>query len=123
MPGGTRAQWDEFNELQRRSTSPANAARFMRAFADIDVTEPRRGVVARRSSSTSAATAPRRSSEGRLLASLIPGSRFVSLEGDNHLMLADRPGVAPFLAEVDRFLAGRWHLTVGQPADCEPEAP
>ena len=29
LPDGTREQWDAFNELQRRTTSPENAARFM----------------------------------------------------------------------------------------------
>jgi pimeloyl-ACP methyl ester carboxylesterase len=43
--------------------------------------------------------------EGRLLASLIPGSRFVSLEGTNHLMLATDPAWPRFLAEFDRFVA------------------
>ena len=57
MPGGTQEQWDEFNELQRRSTSPTNAARFLRGFGTIDVTEAaQRCARARRSSSTSAAT-------------------------------------------------------------------
>ena len=40
IPGGTPEQHDWFNELQRISTSPANAARFMRAFNTIDVTRP-----------------------------------------------------------------------------------
>jgi len=44
MPRGTREQWNEFNELQRRSTSAANAARFLRAFSTIDVTEVARHV-------------------------------------------------------------------------------
>ncbi len=56
MPGGSRAQWDEFNELERRSTSPANAAHFMRGFAPIDITEAANGSPARLSSCTSAAT-------------------------------------------------------------------
>ncbi len=105
IPGGTRAQWDEFNELQRRSTSSTNAARFMRAFADIDVTEAARRVtcptlVVHLRGDRSPPVA-----EGRQLASLIPGSRFVSLEGDNHLMLGDDAAWPRFLTEVDRFLA------------------
>jgi DNA-binding SARP family transcriptional activator/pimeloyl-ACP methyl ester carboxylesterase len=105
VPGGTRAQWDEFNELQRRSTSATNAARFMRAFAEIDVTEaagrvtcPTLVVHLRGDRSPPVA-------EGRLLASLIPGSRFVSLEGDNHLMLDTDDAWPRFVAEVARFLA------------------
>ena len=44
LPDGTREEWDEFNELQRRTTSPENAVRFLETFADIDVT----GVAPRR---------------------------------------------------------------------------
>jgi pimeloyl-ACP methyl ester carboxylesterase len=43
--------------------------------------------------------------EGRLLASLVPGSRFVSLDGDNHILLEDEPAWVRFLAEMDQFLA------------------
>ncbi|MET0323674.1 MAG: helix-turn-helix transcriptional regulator, partial [Ilumatobacteraceae bacterium] len=42
--------------------------------------------------------------EGRLLASLVPGGRFVSLEGDNHILLGHEPAWARFLAEMDEFL-------------------
>jgi DNA-binding NarL/FixJ family response regulator len=43
--------------------------------------------------------------EGRLLATLIPGARFVPLEGRNHILLADEPAWPRFLAELDDFLA------------------
>ena len=42
--------------------------------------------------------------EGRLLASLIPNSRFVALESDNHILLADEPAWQVFLTEVNAFL-------------------
>jgi DNA-binding NarL/FixJ family response regulator len=52
--------------------------------------------------------------EGRLLASLIPDCRFVQLDSDNHLLLADEPAwprlfteVRSFLAEPDRLPARR----------------
>jgi len=77
----------------------------MRAFADIDVTDAARRVrcptlVVHLRGDRSPPVA-----EGRLLASTIPGSRFVSLEGDNHLMLDADAAWPRFLAEVDRFLA------------------
>jgi pimeloyl-ACP methyl ester carboxylesterase len=105
LPDGTPDQCDEFNELQRRSTSPRNAAAFMRGFGVIDVTEaaqlvrcPTLVVHLRDDHGPPL-------EEGRLLASLIPGSRFVSLEGTNHLMLATDPAWPRFLAEFDRFVA------------------
>ena len=39
LPDGTREQWEEFNELQRRTTSAHNAVRFLETFGRIDVTE------------------------------------------------------------------------------------
>ena len=104
MPGGTRAQWDEFNELQRRSTSPANAKRFMEGFAQIDVSD-----AAGRVQCPTLVLHVRGDrlpplEQGRSLAALIPGSRFVSLEGDNHLMLAEDGAWPRFVNELDTFL-------------------
>jgi DNA-binding SARP family transcriptional activator/pimeloyl-ACP methyl ester carboxylesterase len=105
MPGGTREQWDEFNELQRRSTSAANAARFIRGFATIDITEAAQQIRCPTLVLHVRGDLTPPLAEGRLLASIIPDSRFVSLEGDNHLMLPSDPAWARFLEEVDRFLA------------------
>jgi DNA-binding NarL/FixJ family response regulator len=41
---------------------------------------------------------------GRELASVIPGARFVPLEGCNHVLLEDEPAWPAFLAEVRAFL-------------------
>jgi DNA-binding NarL/FixJ family response regulator len=42
--------------------------------------------------------------EGRLVASLIPGARFVPLESRNHLLLEDEPAWQHWLEEVRAFL-------------------
>jgi DNA-binding NarL/FixJ family response regulator len=42
--------------------------------------------------------------EGRHVASLLPGARFVTLEGDNHILQEDEPAWAAFLSEVRAFL-------------------
>ena len=106
MPGGTKAQWEEFNELQRRTTSPVNAARFLRGFGAIDVAEAARRVTCPTLVVHVRGDQTPPFEEGRQLASLIPGSRFVSLDGDNHLILATDPAWPRLLTEVDRFLAG-----------------
>jgi pimeloyl-ACP methyl ester carboxylesterase/DNA-binding winged helix-turn-helix (wHTH) protein len=104
LPDGSRADWDEFNELQRRTTSPENAVRFLETFADIDVTAeapqvrcPTLIVHARDDHRVP-------SSAARELAALIPGSRFVLLPGRNHLLTRDERAWPQFLAELDRFL-------------------
>jgi DNA-binding NarL/FixJ family response regulator len=42
--------------------------------------------------------------EGRRLASLLPDTRFVTLESDNHILQEDEPAWEIFLAEVRAFL-------------------
>ena len=44
--------------------------------------------------------------EGRALAAMIPGARFVPLEGRNHILLRDEPAWNAFVAEYRAFLAG-----------------
>jgi pimeloyl-ACP methyl ester carboxylesterase/DNA-binding winged helix-turn-helix (wHTH) protein len=105
LPDGSRADWDEFNDFLRRTTSPENAVRFLETFAQIDVTGeapkvncPTLVVHARDDHRVPASSA-------RELAALIPGSRFVLLPGRNHLLRRDEPAWPQFLAELDRFLA------------------
>ena len=45
--------------------------------------------------------------EGRAIAELIPNSRFVLLDSENHIPLADEPAWPHFLAETRNFLAGQ----------------
>ena len=44
--------------------------------------------------------------EGRLLASLLPDARFVTLESDNHILQQGEPAWDAFLSEVRGFLGG-----------------
>jgi pimeloyl-ACP methyl ester carboxylesterase len=105
MPEGTVEQWHAFDELQRQSTSPENAARFLEAFFRLDVRDLAPQV-----------TVPTlvlhcRGDEvwpfelGRRLAAEIPDSRLVPLESRNHLLFEHEPAWARFVAEVERFLA------------------
>lgn len=104
IPGGTAAQHQWFNELERISTSPANAARFMREFARIDVTD----LLARVKCPTlvlhSRDDVRQPLEEGRFLAAGIPGARFVPINSGNHLLLADEPGWQRWIEEVRAFL-------------------
>ncbi len=105
MPEGTLEQWEAFDELQRMTTSPSNAVRFMEAFQRVDVVD-----VASAVSVPTLVLHARRDAripvvEGRRLAALIPGSRFVPLESPNHLLLGDEPAWPRFMNEVEAFLA------------------
>jgi pimeloyl-ACP methyl ester carboxylesterase/DNA-binding winged helix-turn-helix (wHTH) protein len=104
LPDGTREQWEEFNELQRRTTSSENAVRFLETFAEIDVTGLAPNVACPTLMLHSREDRRVPVASARDLASLIPDCRFVSLPSRNHLLL-DEPAWAIFLGEIDRFLA------------------
>ena len=104
IPGGTSDQHRWFNELQRISTSPRNAVRFFRAVHDIDVTALAREVTCPTLVLHPTHDARVPFDEGRLIASLIPGARFVPIESRNHLLLEDEPGWGRWLEEVRAFL-------------------
>jgi pimeloyl-ACP methyl ester carboxylesterase len=104
IPGATAEQMQWFNELQRITTSPDNAARLRLAMGDIDVmsllpqvSAPTLVIHARED-----ALAP--FDGGRKIAAMIPGARFVPLESANHLLLENEPAWPRFLAEVRSFL-------------------
>ena len=104
IPDGTADQMRWFNDLQRLTTTPENAARIRYAADEIDVS----GLLARVTVPTLVLhcrdDAVQPFEEGRRLAAGIPGSRFVALEGRNHLFLKDEPARCRFLDEVHRFL-------------------
>ena len=116
IPDGTAEQHQWFNEHERISTSPANAARFMREFAHIDVVE--------RLPQVSCPTLVLHSrhevrvpfDEGRLIASAIPGARFVPIDSRNHLLLESEPGWQHWIDEVRAFLPSG-HPAVGRAFD------
>jgi pimeloyl-ACP methyl ester carboxylesterase len=104
IPGATREEMDWFNDLQRASTSPDNAARLMHELSRIDV----RAVLPRVGCPTLVLHARRDAvvpfAQGRELAAAIPGARFVPLDSANHLLLEREPAWGRFLEEVRGFL-------------------
>jgi class 3 adenylate cyclase/pimeloyl-ACP methyl ester carboxylesterase len=105
IPDGTPEQMEWFNDLQKISTSPENAARIDQTNSEVDV----RDLLSEISVPTlvlhcrSDVVAP--FAEGRRMAAAIPGSRFVALEGRNHVLLENEPAWPRFLREVESFLA------------------
>lgn len=105
-PDGAPEQHRSFTEMMRLSTSAANAGELMRHFTAVDVRElatqvccPTLIVHARNDGGV-------QFEEGRLLASLIPGSRFVPVEGRNHILLEHEPAWSQFVEELQAFLPG-----------------
>ena len=104
MPDASRDLWDHFNDLQRMTTSPENAAKILDTFGSIDV----RAQAVNISAPTLVMHARHDKrppfEQGRLLASLIPHSRFVALDSNNHILLAEEPAWKVFLTEIESFL-------------------
>jgi pimeloyl-ACP methyl ester carboxylesterase/DNA-binding CsgD family transcriptional regulator len=104
IPDARPEQMEWFDELQRATADPETAARIRHARNLDDVTNeasrvrcPTLVIHARDDGLVPFA-------EGRLLATLIPGARFVALESRNHILLEDEPAWKHFQAEVRSFL-------------------
>ena len=104
IPEGNPRQVEWFNELQRVSASPENAARMQRVLSQIDVRDLLQEVT------TPTLVLHAREDQvvpfnaGEELARGIPGAMFVPLEGENHILLETDPGWPVFAKAVSEFL-------------------
>jgi class 3 adenylate cyclase/pimeloyl-ACP methyl ester carboxylesterase len=105
IPTGTKEQTDWFNELQRISTSPEDAARNLVAQGEFDVSALLGQVSVPTLVMHSRDEVRVPFEQGRRLAAGIPAARFVSLPSRNHLILEDEPAFPRFLQEIRTFLA------------------
>jgi pimeloyl-ACP methyl ester carboxylesterase/DNA-binding winged helix-turn-helix (wHTH) protein len=104
IPDATAEQVTWFNDLQRMTTSPENAARIRQALDDLDVSGllPEVRVPTLVLHCRNDAVQP--FEEGRRMAAGIPGSRFVALDSRNHMILEHEPARARLLDEISRFV-------------------
>ncbi len=105
QPGGTLEHLRSWCEQQRTATSADTAVRLLKIDMNTDVRQ-----AARKLKCPVLMIHPERDAvvpieEGRLLASLIPDCRFVQLDTNNHMPLADEPAWARLVGEVRGFLA------------------
>jgi DNA-binding SARP family transcriptional activator/pimeloyl-ACP methyl ester carboxylesterase len=105
LPDATLEEMGWFNDLQRISSSAENAARLLESLGDVDVLDLLPGIAAPTLvlHCRDDAAVPFR--QGRLIASRIPGARFVALESRNHVLLPRDPAWATLVSEVRRFLS------------------
>ncbi len=104
IPGGTPEQMRWFNELERLSCTPAHAARTLAAFGPIDVSEQAARLACPTLVLHARGDARVPFEEGRHLAGLIPGARFVPLDSRNHVLLEHEPAFAACFGEILAFL-------------------
>jgi len=104
LPDATQAQWKAFDEMQRTTATPDVAVRYLRAMYGMNVKQ-----AAARVRCPTLVLHPKNDEmvsfkQGRRLASLIPGARFVPLEGRNHIPFPAEPAWEDFVRETRRFL-------------------
>jgi DNA-binding CsgD family transcriptional regulator len=95
-------QW--FDDLQRVTTEPETAVRIRHARNHDEVTQEATRVTSPTLVVHSREDALAPFSEGRMLATLILGARFVSIDSPNHILLADEPAWERFRDELHAFL-------------------
>ncbi len=105
FPDATPELADWWDDLQRRTTTPDNAADLLSCLGDIDVREEmiRVKVPTLVLHARDDATVP--VSDGIELATGIEGARFVPLESANHVLVPGEPAWHRFVAEVEGFLS------------------
>ena len=104
IPDATPEQAAWFNEQERTCTTPTIAARIIATFWEIDVTQ-----IAPRVDCPTLVMHLRDEmrvpfEEGRLIAGLIPGARFVPLEGRDHVLLEGTAEFGQMFAQLHEFL-------------------
>jgi len=104
MPDASAEQFQSFADLIRRTTSQANAVALLQVFFRIDVLE----IVPKVRCPTLVFHCRGDSiiwfEQGRSVAGLIPGARFVPLESRNHVLLETEPAWQQFVEALDDFL-------------------
>jgi pimeloyl-ACP methyl ester carboxylesterase/DNA-binding winged helix-turn-helix (wHTH) protein len=109
MPDAGPEQMEWFNDLQRISSSPENAARLLEEFGRVDVRSLLPDVKVPTIVFHSDGDGAIPFDEGRRFAADIVGARFVPLPSRNHLVLAHEPAWQILLRELGEFLG--WERT------------
>ena len=118
MGAATEEQRQAFEERQRVTSSPEMAERYLRAMFTLDVKDLAPRVACPTLVFHSRDDQLILFEQGRKLAALIPGARFVPLASKNHLLFSEEPAWHAFVAEVRSFLAAE-----GTGAESAPATP
>lgn len=105
MPDGSPTQKSSFDELQRVASSAENAARINEMNGRCDVSDLARQVTVPVLVTHSEGDKRVPLEEGRRMAALIPGAEFVTLPGDNHMLLPGTPAYDQFRRLLRDFVA------------------
>ena len=103
VPGAQSDEIAWFNDQLHMTTNSTNAPLLEGAFHDLDVSNLARQVVAPTLVLHAVGDRAVPFAEGRHLAGLIRGARFVTLESRNHVLLQRDAAFPQFLNEIERF--------------------
>jgi pimeloyl-ACP methyl ester carboxylesterase/DNA-binding CsgD family transcriptional regulator len=104
FPNATPAQVTSFNELQRVSCSPHQAARIVESFSDIDASAYLSRVTCPTLVLHTRGDMCAPFDEGIFMASSIPGARLVPLETRSHVPMPGEPSFDRVIEEIERFV-------------------
>lgn len=104
MPDATPEQIRSYNELLRLTTSPETAIQLVRSFWATDVTDAAASVICPTLILHARGDEIMPFEEGRLVASQIPGARFVALESRNHILVETEPAWRQLVEALQDFL-------------------
>lgn len=104
LPDASVEEMGWFNDLQRASSSAANAAALLRSLGDVNVLDYLPAITAPTLVLHSRDDSSAPFEQGRLIANRIPNARFVALESRNHVLLPRDPAWTAFVSEVRSFL-------------------
>jgi pimeloyl-ACP methyl ester carboxylesterase len=103
-PDATTEQLRAYNDLLRLTSSSDNTIKLIRAYWQADVRKVASNVCCPALVLHARGDAIIPFEEGRLVARLIPGARFVPLESRNHVLLATEPAWQQMVAALEDFL-------------------
>jgi pimeloyl-ACP methyl ester carboxylesterase/DNA-binding CsgD family transcriptional regulator len=104
MPDGSPAHYRAFDDLMHVATTPANAVNMLRANFQIDVHKLAPKVRCPTIVFHARGDGVSPFDEGRSLAALIPGARFVPLDSRNQFLIESEPAWEQFVSEFEHFL-------------------
>jgi pimeloyl-ACP methyl ester carboxylesterase/DNA-binding winged helix-turn-helix (wHTH) protein len=104
MPDATREEANWFNEFQRTCGPAENIARFREIFDDIDVVDLLDGIHVPTLIAHCIGDSVAPLAEGKLLASRIPGAKFITFNSNNHMMFEHEPEFPRFIKCIGDFL-------------------
>lgn len=114
IPDSSPEDADSFNEMQRASASPLNAARIFEAIGDFNVEDLLSSIDVPVLVAHSVGDAVVPFDEGRRLAAKIKGAKFLPVESQNHIVMRHEDAWRRFIDEV--------RVYIGHPLNAEVEA-